>query len=313
MFALNTETVDLREETGSTIPEEMRSSLTYDDLYTLYGTDILRVAYYYLGNKQQAEDITQEVFVKLITTSPILVKDHEKSWLLKVTLNKCRDYWRSAWVKKVVLGHPKFELFPDQDEIGKLTDSRALAESVNKLPPVFKEVVLLFYYQGYSISDISEMLAISEGTVSSRLSRARKRLVVTYCKQRFRFGRVEPVMKSRFVDEMELPGYLPKQPQPKKVYTQTPSNPFQERIQNLVNKGFETKAQTQFNAKANAQKFAPGVLVEHKKFGLGKILSSQVIDGDVKVTIQFPSLGVKTFSLTIAINLLKIVENPEDF
>ncbi|MCQ2409229.1 MAG: UvrD-helicase domain-containing protein [Clostridia bacterium] len=145
------------------------------------------------------------------------------------------------------------------------------------------------------------------------ITRARKRLVVTYCKQRFRFGRVEPVMKSRFVDEMELPGYLPKQPQPKKVYTQTPSNPFQERIQNLVNKGLETKAQTQFNAKANAQKFAPGVLVEHKKFGLGKILSSQVIDGDVKVTIQFPSLGVKTFSLTIAINLLKIVENPEDF
>lgn len=176
MFALNTERFDLREETNLDIPEEMKSSLTFDELYTLYGTDILRVAYYYLGNRQQAEDITQEVFVKLITTSPVLVKEHEKSWLLKVTLNKCRDYWRSAWVRKVVLGHPKFELFPDQDEIGRLTDSRALAESVNKLPAVFKEVVLLFYYQGYSISDIAEMLAISEGTVSSRLSRARKRL-----------------------------------------------------------------------------------------------------------------------------------------
>lgn len=176
MFALSTERFDPREETILDIPEEMKSSLTFDELYALYGTDILRVAYYYLGNRQQAEDITQEVFVKLITTSPVLVKEHEKSWLLKVTLNKCRDYWRSAWVRKVVLGHPKFELFPDQDEIGRLTDSRALAESVNKLPAVFKEVVLLFYYQGYSISEIAEMLAISEGTVSSRLSRARKRL-----------------------------------------------------------------------------------------------------------------------------------------
>ena len=176
MFALSTEKIDLREETCIPVPEAEKSSLTFDDLYTLYATDILRVAYYYLGNKQQAEDITQEVFVKLITTSPVLVKDHEKSWLLKVTLNKCRDYWRSAWVRKVVLGHPKFELFPDQDEISSLTDSRALAESVNKLPAIFKEVVLLFYYQGYSISDIAEMLTISEGTVSSRLSRARKRL-----------------------------------------------------------------------------------------------------------------------------------------
>ena len=152
------------------------SQLGFEELYSMYATDILRVAYYYLGNKQQAEDITQEVFIKLITTQPQLVKDHEKAWLLKVTLNKCRDHWRSAWVKKVVLGHPKFELFPDKDRIESMTESRALAESVNALPAIFKEVVLLFYYQGYSITEISDMLDISEGTVSSRLSRARKRL-----------------------------------------------------------------------------------------------------------------------------------------
>lgn len=152
------------------------STLSFEELYTMYATDILRVAYYYLGNRQQAEDITQEVFIKLITTQPQLVRDHEKAWLLKVTLNKCRDHWRSAWVKKVILGHPKFEIFPDQDRIESMTESRALAESVNALPAIFKEIVLLFYYQGYSIAEISDMLEISEGTVSSRLSRARKRL-----------------------------------------------------------------------------------------------------------------------------------------
>ena len=162
--------------TGNDVSNGEISQLGFEDLYTLYATDILRVAYYYLGNKQQAEDITQEVFIKLITTQPQLVKDHEKAWLLKVTLNKCRDHWRSAWVKKIVLGHPRFELFPDKDRIESMTESRALAESVNGLPAIFKEVVLLFYYQGYSITEISELLAISEGTVSSGLSRARKRL-----------------------------------------------------------------------------------------------------------------------------------------
>lgn len=144
------------------------------------------------------------------------------------------------------------------------------------------------------------------------ITRARKRLVVTYCQRRFRFGHSDYAMKSRFIDEMELPSFIQKQriQQPQKTYTQ--SNPFQERIQNMVNRGLEAKSQTRFNAQENAKKFAPGVLVEHKKFGLGKIMSNQVIDGDVKVTIQFPELGIKTFSLTIAINLLKIVETPEE-
>lgn len=165
------------EDHGTSEPETGEvSRMDFEELYARFATDILRVAYYYLGNRQQAEDITQEVFIKLITSRPQLVKDHEKAWLLKVTLNKCRDHWRSAWVKKVVLGHPKFELFPDKDRIESMTESRALAESVNALPPIFKEAVLLFYYQGYSITEIADMLDISEGTVSSRLSRARKRL-----------------------------------------------------------------------------------------------------------------------------------------
>ena len=73
-------------------------------------------------------------------------------------------------------GHPAFELFPANDEIGRIAENTALAEAVNRLPAVFKEVILLHYYQGYGVGDISEMLDISEGTVSSRLSRARNRL-----------------------------------------------------------------------------------------------------------------------------------------
>ena len=152
------------------------SSLTFDDLYERYATDVLRVSYYYLGDRQRAEDVTQDVFVRLITSRPILAEGKEKAWLLKVALNRCRDLWRGAWLKKVVLGHPAFELFPADDEIGRVAENTALAEAVNRLPAGFKEVVLLHYYQGYGVAEIASMLDISEGTVSSRLSRARTRL-----------------------------------------------------------------------------------------------------------------------------------------
>ena len=152
------------------------SSLTVEQLYDLYATDILRFSYFYLGDRQKAEDVTQDVFIRLITNHPVLEPGHEKSWLLKVALNRCRDHWRSSWVRRMVLGHPAFELFPAPDQIGSLSDQAALAEAVNRLPPEFKEVVLLFYYQNFSVSEISSLLSIAEGTVSSRLNRARSRL-----------------------------------------------------------------------------------------------------------------------------------------
>lgn len=151
-------------------------SLSFDELYESYATDVLRVAYYYLGNRELAEDVTQDVFVKLLTNRPVLEEGREKAWLLKVALNRCRDLWRSSWIKKVVLGHPGFECFPAPDMIGKLADQQTLSEAVNRLKPEFKEVVLLFYYQGFSVSEIADMLGIAEGTVSSRLSRAREKL-----------------------------------------------------------------------------------------------------------------------------------------
>ena len=85
-------------------------------------------------------------------------------------------HWRSSWIKKVVLGHPGFECFPAPDMIGRLADQQMLSEAVSRLKPEFKEVVLLFYYQGFSVSEIASMLDIAEGTVSSRLSRAREKL-----------------------------------------------------------------------------------------------------------------------------------------
>ena len=110
----------------SEISDRSSSSLSFDQLYELYATDVLRVSYYYLGNREMAEDVTQDVFVKLIMNKPFLEQGREKAWLLKVALNRCRDLWRSSWIKKVVLGHPGFECFPAPMKSGRLLTATLL-------------------------------------------------------------------------------------------------------------------------------------------------------------------------------------------
>lgn len=148
----------------------------FEELYQKFATDVLRVSYFYLGDRQKAEDVCQDVFVRLITNAPIITEGREKAWLLKVALNRCRDLWRAAWVRRVVLGTPAFELIPAPDEIGKLTDRAEVMEAIHQLPASFKEVILLHYYQGFGISEIAQMMDLPEGTISSRLSRGRKKL-----------------------------------------------------------------------------------------------------------------------------------------
>ena len=161
--------------TDSTATEQDLSAF-YGQLYELYATDVLRMCYFYLGDRQKAEDVVQEVFVRLMTTSPVLQPGKEKAWLLKVAMNRCRDLWRGAWLKRVVLGGPTYELIPAPDEFSRIGDKQEMMLAINKLPAMFKEVILLHYYQGYGISEIAEMMDLPEGTISSRLSRGRKKL-----------------------------------------------------------------------------------------------------------------------------------------
>ena len=149
---------------------------SYEELYEKYATDVLRVCYFYLGDRQRAEDVCQDVFVRLITNAPELEEGREKAWLLKVALNRCRDLWRGAWVKRVVLGSPVFELIPAPDDREQRDEEEAMMKAIHQLPASFREAILLYYYQGYGISEIAQMLDLPEGTISSRLSRARKKL-----------------------------------------------------------------------------------------------------------------------------------------
>lgn len=158
------------------IPDVRDDPAYFARLYDQYATDVLRVCYFYLSDREKAEDVCQDVFVRLMTTHPLLQPGREKSWLLKVALNRCRDLWRGAWLKRVILGGPTFELIPAPDEFSRRDDQQAMMASINQLPATFKEVILLHYYQGMNIAEIAQMLELPEGTISSRLSRGRKKL-----------------------------------------------------------------------------------------------------------------------------------------
>jgi len=149
---------------------------TFSELYERYANDVLRFSYFYLGDRQQAEDVTQDVFVRLLTNTPELAPGKEKSWLLKVAMNRCRDIWRAAWVKRVILGSPQMDLAPAPGQIGDDLERKELLAAIRRLPPDFRDAVLLHYYQGYGINEIAAMLGVPEGTISSRLSRGRKKL-----------------------------------------------------------------------------------------------------------------------------------------
>ena len=148
----------------------------FEALYEKYANDVLRVSYFYLGDRQKAEDVTQDVFVRLLTHTPELIPGREKAWLLKVALNRCRDLWRAAWVKRVVLGSPAMELTPAPGNLDDRLEKQELMQAIHRLPTDFREVILLHYYQGYGIAEIAAMLGVPEGTISSRLSRGRKKL-----------------------------------------------------------------------------------------------------------------------------------------
>ena len=148
----------------------------YEELYEQYATDVLRVCYFYLGDRQKAEDVCQDVFVRLMVNAPVLEDGREKAWLFKVALNRCRDLWRGSWTRRVVLGSPMFELIPAPDDTDRRDDEEALMTAVHRLPTAFREVILLHYYQNFGISEIAQITGLPEGTISSRLSRGRKKL-----------------------------------------------------------------------------------------------------------------------------------------
>ena len=136
-----------------------------------YMDTIYRVAYSWMRNQYDANDVTQIVLLKLYkTTKSFESDDHIKNWLIKVTVNECKMIFRSPWNRtEDITDYAKTLDF----EEGQYYD---LFQAVMKLDRKYRVPLMLFYYDGYSTKEISSMIGISEKTVSTRLFRAKAKL-----------------------------------------------------------------------------------------------------------------------------------------
>ena len=132
---------------------------------------LLRIAMTRLSSPADAEDVVQEVFLKLLTARPqFRDPEHEKAWLIRATLHRACDMARAAARRDLPLEDA--ELLPG----GELPEPSPILSAVQALPAKYSAVIHLYYYEGYSIQEISKLLRLPVPTVGTRLSRGRERL-----------------------------------------------------------------------------------------------------------------------------------------
>lgn len=137
---------------------------------------LLHMCYVYLRDKELAEDATQETFLKAYKALPTFRGDcSEKTWLMKIAMNTCRDMTRGSWFR-LVDRRVALDLLPEPAAEAAYRDADALAQAICKLPAKHKEVVLLYFYQRMTMHDIAYSLGISEPTVSKRVKQACSKL-----------------------------------------------------------------------------------------------------------------------------------------
>lgn len=145
-----------------------------------YGTRIMHLAYLYLKDRQLAEDLTQEVFIKAYRhMDEFRGESAVYTWLYRIAINLCRDRLRSPWWKRLILpGEVPAVASGDQPEEAALTTLRkeAVIQQVLALPDHYREMIILYYYQDLSTTEIAGLTGLPENTVKTRLHRARQHL-----------------------------------------------------------------------------------------------------------------------------------------
>lgn len=138
------------------------------------GDMVLRLAMANTGTKADAEDVFQEVFIRLVRSiDKIEDEDHLRHWLVRATINRCKSLFSSAHRKREL---PVEELPETMEKpFDDATDTPA-TDALQYLPEKYRTAIHLFYFEDLSISDIARILDSSEGTIKSQLSRGRKML-----------------------------------------------------------------------------------------------------------------------------------------
>jgi len=144
-------------------------SRNLEEIVEKYADMVYRLALARTNSKQNAEDVFQEVFFRLVKKNPIFIdKEHEKAWLIRVTINCTKSLFNNGFIKNTI---------PLEQDIKFETEEKHdVYYAVAELPQKYRTIIYLFYYEKYKINEISKILNVKEATIKTRLSRARQKL-----------------------------------------------------------------------------------------------------------------------------------------
>lgn len=149
----------------------LRTDEEFAEIYNRHVDTVYRVCFSFMKNAADTEDMVQETFLKLLSgKKEFASEEHEKAWLIVTASNTCKDELRRFRRR---IQYISACLKP---ESGGRTGEEGILELIWSLPPKYKEVVYLHYYEGYQTAEIARMLHCPASTVRNRLSRARKLL-----------------------------------------------------------------------------------------------------------------------------------------
>jgi RNA polymerase sigma-70 factor (ECF subfamily) len=141
---------------------------------------VFKIALSYTGSKTVAEDILQDVYIKYMTASiEFHNEEHRKAWMIRVTINECKKYFRSGWYRRKVQLEDVYS-FEDPEK-------HEIFYAVMELPSKYRVIIHLYYYEEFSVKEISRLTKMNENTVTSRLYRGRK-LLKEMLEDEYEFG-----------------------------------------------------------------------------------------------------------------------------
>lgn len=145
----------------------------FETIYHRYKHLLFRIAYSYVKNMEDAEDLVQETFMKRLYKAPVFCdEEHEKRWMIRIVVNLSKNYLMSFW-------HKKRTAMEELQETSVVTFEKAeqnLWQEVLALPDKYKISMYLHYYEGYTCREIAEILACKESTIKMRLKKGRELL-----------------------------------------------------------------------------------------------------------------------------------------
>lgn len=149
------------------------STHQFKEKYWKYKDTIFRIAVTYVKNQDDAEDILQNVFYKLLYQSPEFAsEEHEKRWLIRTSINQCKNHLSSFWNRK----RTDIEGGYDIGQWGMTFEENSILKEVLALPEKYKITCYLHYFEGYTCAEIGEILKCTPSAVKMRLKKCRELL-----------------------------------------------------------------------------------------------------------------------------------------